>query len=179
MTTKTHAMRVLDAHNIPYRATEYDASREFHSAEEAAALTGAPPDAVYKTLVVIRETDPRAKPIMVMVPATSQLDLKALAKATGDKKVRMATQREAERLTGMQAGGISALGLRKPASFEILIDARARALDEIHISAGLRGIELALATAALVEITTARYVALSNTSSSSSHSPLDGEGCGG
>jgi Cys-tRNA(Pro)/Cys-tRNA(Cys) deacylase len=161
MTTKTHAMRVLDAHNIPYRATEYDAAREFHSAEEAAALTGARPDAVYKTLVVIRDGDPRAKPLMVMIPATSQLNLKSLATATGDKKLRMATQREAERLTGMQVGGISALGLRKPASFEILIDDRARTLDEIHISAGIRGTELALPTAALVELSSARYVTLS------------------
>jgi Cys-tRNA(Pro)/Cys-tRNA(Cys) deacylase len=158
--TKTHAMRVLEQRGVAYRATEYDASREFHSAEEASELVGAPAEAVYKTLIAVREGDPRAKPLMVMVPSTDQLDLKTLAKATGDKKLRMATQREAERLTGMQVGGISALGLRKLA-FEILIDERARALDEIHVSAGVRGVELALRVDDLVLVTGARYVALS------------------
>jgi len=156
---KTHAMRVLDASGVPYRATEYDATRAFHSADEAAQLVGAAPEAVYKTLVVLREGEPRAKPLMVMAPSTSELDLKVLAKATGAKKLRMATQREAERLTGMQVGGISALGLRKPA-FEILIDARARDLDEIHVSAGVRGVELALSVDDLIAVTAARFVAL-------------------
>jgi Cys-tRNA(Pro)/Cys-tRNA(Cys) deacylase len=157
--TKTHAMRVLDARGIRYRATEYDASREFHTAEEAAELVGASAESVYKTLVVIRESDARAKPLMVLVPSTSQLELKALARATGDKRLRMATQREAERLTGMQVGGISALALRRP-TFEILIDDRARNLDEIHLSAGVRGVELALAVDDLVAVTGARYVPL-------------------
>lgn len=157
--SKTHAMRMLDARGIPYRATAYDASGAFHSADEAGALVGAAPDAVYKTLVVIRDSDPRAKPLMVMAPSTGELDLKALAKATGDKKLRMATQREAEGLTGMQVGGISALGLQKP-SFEILIDDRARPLDEIHVSAGVRGVEVALAVDDLVAVTGARFVRL-------------------
>jgi Cys-tRNA(Pro)/Cys-tRNA(Cys) deacylase len=115
---------------------------------------------VYKTLIVMREGDPRAKPLMVMLPSTDQLDLKMLARATGDKKLRMATQREAERLTGMQVGGISALAVRKQ-GFEILIDERARALEEIHVSAGVRGVELALRVDDLVLVTGARYVALS------------------
>jgi Cys-tRNA(Pro)/Cys-tRNA(Cys) deacylase len=157
---KTQAMRVLEARGIAYRVTEYDASRAFHSAEEAAALAGAPAAAVYKTLVVLRDSHARGKPLLVMVPSTVQLDLKLLARALGEKKLRMATQREAERLTGMQAGGISALALRTPASFEILIDERARSLDEIHVSAGMRGMELALAVADLVAVTGARSVRL-------------------
>jgi len=152
-------MRVLDARGIAYRVTEYDDTGAFHSADEAARLVGARAEAVYKTLVVLRDGDPAAKPLMVMAPSTGELDLKALAKATGDKKLRMASQREAERLTGMQAGGISALGLRKP-SFEILIDQRARTLDEIHISAGVRGVELALRVDDLADVTGARFVAL-------------------
>jgi Cys-tRNA(Pro)/Cys-tRNA(Cys) deacylase len=158
---KTHAMRVLEARGVAFRVTEYDAAGEFHSAEEAAALVGAAADAVYKTLVVMRDGDARRKPLMVMTPSTTQLDLKALAKATGDKKLRMATQREAERLTGMQAGGISALGLRTPATFEILIDDRAEALAEIHISAGVRGVELALSVDDLMSVSGARFVCLS------------------
>ncbi len=92
-----------------------------------------------------------------MVASDTQLDLKLLAASLGEKKLRMSTQREAESLTGMQVGGISALGLRG-AAFEVLIDERARGLETIHISAGERGIELALRTADLVALSGARFV---------------------
>ena len=158
---KTHAMRVLDAAGIAYTATGYDATGAFHTAEEAAALLGQPPDAIYKTLVVLSESEARRKPILVMIPSDAQLDLKRLAAATNDKKLRMATQREAENLTGMQVGGISALGLRRLAAFDIFIDALALALDTIHVSAGDRGTDLALSPADLIAATSARTVALS------------------
>jgi len=157
-TASTQATRTLDAQKVWYRATLYDPDGAFHSAEEAAGMLGVPLHAMYKTLVVQREGDARAKPIIVMIPADSELDLKALAKAAGAKKLRMAPQREAERLTGMHAGGISALGLQRPASFEILIDERARTLETIHISAGVRGMEIELRTEDLVRLTNARYV---------------------
>lgn len=156
-TEKTHAMRVLDAKGISYRVTVYDASGTFHSGEDAAALVGAPPEAVYKTLVVLREGAPRARPLMVMVPSNTQLDLKLLAAAVGEKKLRMATQREAEQLTGMRVGGISALGLPRP-TFEILLDEAARPLDLIHVSAGARGIDVELRVDDLVAVTGARFV---------------------
>lgn len=154
---KTHAMRVLESNGVAYRATVYDASGAFHAADDAAALLGAPADAVYKTLVILRESPARGKPLMVMVPATSQIDLRLLAAEIGDKKLRMASQREAEQLTGMQAGGISALGLRKPV-FDILIDGRARQLERVHISAGVRGTDIELAVDDLVRLTAARFV---------------------
>jgi Cys-tRNA(Pro)/Cys-tRNA(Cys) deacylase len=154
---KTHAMRVLGAKGIPYTAIEYDPAGEFHPAEEAAAILDVPLAAMYKTLVVLREA-PRSRPLIVMVPSDSQLDLKVLAQALGEKKLRMATQREAEELTGMQVGGISVLGLKRPAAFDVLIDERARDLATIHISAGERGIEIALHTADLVSLSGARHV---------------------
>jgi len=157
MAAKTHAMRVLDARGIAYRTVVYDASGAFHSGAEAAALLDAPAHAVYKTLVVLREAAGTARPIMVMVPSDRELDLKLLAAATGDKKLRMATQREAERLTGMQAGGISALALKRP-SFDVLIDERAHDLDRVHVSAGVRGTDIELAVGDLVSVTVARYV---------------------
>jgi Cys-tRNA(Pro)/Cys-tRNA(Cys) deacylase len=154
---KTQAMRALEAKGVAYHATTYDASGEFHSGEEAAALAGAPAETVYKTLVVIREATPGAKPLMVMIASDVQLDLKLLAKATGDKRLRMATQREAERLSGMKVGGISALGLQRP-SFEILIDDVAREMERIHVSAGVRGTDIELAVVDLVAVTGARFV---------------------
>jgi Cys-tRNA(Pro)/Cys-tRNA(Cys) deacylase len=155
---KTQAMRLLDARGIPYVATEYDAAREFHSGEEAAAILGVPPGEMYKTLVVLRDGQPRAKPLIVMVRSDAQLDLKRVAEALGEKRLRMATQREAMQVTGMQVGGISALALKRPAAFEVLIDEAARDLETVHISAGERGIEISLRTADLVALSGARYV---------------------
>ncbi len=155
---KTHAMRVLEARGVPYEAETYDASGEFHSADEAAALLGVEASTVYKTLVVLRADGSRGKPMLVMAPAASQVDLKLLAKSIGAKSVRMATQREAEQLTGMQAGGISALGLKQPARFEALIDDAARGIETIHVSAGARGIDLGMRVEDLVAVTGARFV---------------------
>jgi Cys-tRNA(Pro)/Cys-tRNA(Cys) deacylase len=155
---KTNAARLLDARGIAYRATVYDATRAFHSADEAAALLGAPPEAVYKTLVVLREPPAaRAKPILVLVPSHRQLDLKRLARETGDKKLRMASQKEAEALTGLQVGGISALAVRAGA-FEVLVDAGARERERIHVSAGVRGTPPPPPPADLVRVTGARFV---------------------
>jgi Cys-tRNA(Pro)/Cys-tRNA(Cys) deacylase len=156
---KLNSMRLLESRKIPYIATTYDASREFHSAIEAAQWLGAPVEAVYKTLAVLREPPKSGKPILVMVASHREVDLKVLAKSLGDakRKLRMATQREAESLTGLQVGGISALALLNR-GFEICIDEPALALDQIHISAGQRGVDLQLAVKDLVTVTRAKTV---------------------
>jgi Cys-tRNA(Pro)/Cys-tRNA(Cys) deacylase len=153
---KTHAMRALDARRIPYRALEYDPAAEFHTGADAAALLAVDPASVYKTLVVLRE-EPPGRPLLAMIPVAEQLDLKVLAKALGARRLRMATLREAERLTGMQAGGISALALQRPV-FDVVIDESARSLDEVHVSAGRRGLDLAVSPADLVAVSAARWV---------------------
>lgn len=155
---KTHAMRVLDAKKIPYTTKVYDDSGEFHSGAEAAALIGAEASTVYKTLVVLRDDGSRGKPLLVMIPVESELDLKRLADAVGAKKLRMAKQREAEDLTGMQVGGISALGLKQPSRFDILLDASASTHEKIHVSAGARGMDLELAVSDLIAATNCRLV---------------------
>lgn len=154
---KTQATRMLDAKRIAYRATVYDATREFHSAEDAAQLIGAPAEAVYKTLVVLRETAGRERPLLVMVASHRQIDLRVLAKSLGEKKLTMASQRDAERLTGLQVGGIAALALlNRP--FDVVIDEAAELLEKIHVSAGQRGIDVELRTEDLVSVTGARFV---------------------
>lgn len=154
MSTKTNAMRVLDAHKIPYIVREYSPS--IHSAVEAAQAMGLPVERVYKTLVVMRETA-RAKPLLVMVPGDRELDLRQLARATGDKKLRMATQKEAESLTGLLVGGIGALALLNK-GFDIWIDSAAQAQDEILVNAGQRGINLQVKVDDLVQVTKSRWV---------------------
>jgi Cys-tRNA(Pro)/Cys-tRNA(Cys) deacylase len=157
MTVKLNSLRLLETRGAVYVAKTYDPSGEFHSASEAAELLGAPLESVYKTLVVLREPTQKGKPILVMVRSDRELDLKLLAKALGEKKLRMATQREAESLTGLQVGGISALALVNR-GFEICIDEPALALPKIHVSAGQRGVDLALGVADLVALTRAKTV---------------------
>jgi Cys-tRNA(Pro)/Cys-tRNA(Cys) deacylase len=153
---KTQAMRMLEAECVDYRAVEYDSSGAFHSGEGVAALVGAELETVYKTLVVLREGG-GGKAMLVLIPVAEQLDMKILASEVSAKKLRMATQREAEKLTGLQVGGISALAV-PPGRFEVLIDERARALARFHVSAGARGLDLELAVADLMRLTGGRFV---------------------
>ena len=152
---KTQAVRLLESKGIAHRVTVYDDAGEFHSGEEAAALVGAPAEAVYKTLVVLRDP-PSGRPLLVIVPVAGQANLKTLASARGEKRMRMATEKEAEKLTSMQVGGISALAV--PAGrFDVLLDEAARSLELIHVSAGARGMDVELAVADLVRLTDASY----------------------
>jgi len=152
---KTQAVRLLESKGITHRVTVYDDAGAFHTGEEAAALVGAPVEAVYKTLVVLREPA-GGRPLLVIVPVGAQANLKALASARGEKRLRMATQKEAEKLTGMQVGGISALAVTE-GRFDVLIDETARSLEMIHVSAGARGVDVELAVADLVRLTKASY----------------------
>jgi Cys-tRNA(Pro)/Cys-tRNA(Cys) deacylase len=148
---KTNAMRVLDAHHVVYGAHYY--SPERHSADEVAEMIGVDPAQVFKTLVVLPESG-KGRPFLVMMPATSELNLKHLGTQPGvdEKKLRMATQREAESLTGLLVGGISPLALLQR-GFRIFIDSSATRFDLIYLSAGQRGVNLSLAPSDLIRVT--------------------------
>ena len=152
MTEKTQAIRYLEAQGIPYEVLRYPES--LRDAVEVAAAIGRPPESVFKTLVVIPEVSGK-KPILAMLPANAQLDLKRLAAAAGAKKLRMATQREAEQLTGLQVGGISALALLNR-RFEQFLDESAAEQGHICVSAGRRGIQIRIATGELIRLTHAK-----------------------
>jgi Cys-tRNA(Pro)/Cys-tRNA(Cys) deacylase len=149
---KLNSMRVLEANDVPYEVFTYPPSH--HSAVEVAELAGVPLAQVYKTLVVQREG---GKPLLVMIAGDRQLNLKRLAASLDEKKLRMAPQREAERLTGLQVGGISPLALLNR-GFEILLDQAATEQSQIYISAGRRGVNLRLAIDDLLRVTGARLV---------------------
>ncbi|MDT8307678.1 MAG: aminoacyl-tRNA deacylase [Anaerolineae bacterium] len=152
MAQKTLAMRLLEGKKIPYEAVTYPESER--DATVVARYLGVPAGQVFKTLVVTRE---RGKPLLVMIPADRHLDLKLLAKEVGEKKLQMATHEEAERLTRLQVGGISALALLNR-GFAVTIDETARAFDAIYVSAGEKGINLKVGVADLVSLTGAKYV---------------------
>jgi Cys-tRNA(Pro)/Cys-tRNA(Cys) deacylase len=145
-------MRVLEVQDVPFEVFTYSATR--HSGPEVAEQIGASPAQVYKTLVVQRQG---GKPLLVMVASDRQLDLKRLAAAIGEKKLRMAPQREAERLTGLQVGGISPLALLNR-GFDIFMDQAATAQGHVFVSAGQRGVNLRLAVEDLLRVTDARLV---------------------
>jgi len=153
---KTNAMRALDGRKVPYTAFVFDDA--IRSADGVAATLGLPEHEVYKTLVALSETAGR-KPmlVLVMIPANRELDLRRLARATGEKAVRMATQREAETLTGLKVGGISALALLGR-GFTVYLDASAQALDALYVSGGQRGVDLRLKVADLITVTGATVV---------------------
>ena len=154
MTEKTQAMRALEGKKIAYEVLTYSA--DTRDAEEVAQLVGLSPNEVFKTLVVM-PPEPGKKPLLVMIPADKQLNLKQLALATGAKKLKMATQREAEHLTGLQVGGISAVALLNK-GFAVFIDRSVQSVPLVCISAGKRGFQIRLPATALIKVTNARVV---------------------
>ena len=152
MARKTNSMRLLDASKITYEV--YTFSTDIHSASGVATAIGQPLEQVFKTLVVMR---PNGKSMLVIVPGHRKASLKHLAQAIGEKRLRMATQKEAESLTGLQVGGISALALVNR-GFDVFLDRSAFDLDRIVVSAGRRGINLRLRVDDLVRTTGATFV---------------------
>jgi Cys-tRNA(Pro)/Cys-tRNA(Cys) deacylase len=147
MAQKLNSMRLLEKHNIPYEVTAFpDTMRD---AEEIAGVLGIPPHMVFKTLVV--EPVGGGKPLLAIIPANRHLDLKALAAASGHKKVGMAAHAAAERLTGLKVGGISALALTQK-NWPVFIDQSASELEHIYVSAGQRGLDLRVSTLSLIRI---------------------------
>lgn len=154
MPAKPLAVRLLEQRKVRHEVFAFDDA--IRSATEVARATGMPPEAVYKTLV-LEQDPPRGKPYLVMMPADSEIDLKAFAAALGLKKVRMASHRDAERYTGLQVGGISALALLNK-DFPAYIDSRAADLGHVLVSAGQRGMDVRLAVPDLVALTGARLL---------------------
>lgn len=153
-------MRLLDQRQISYTVHEFPDT--IHSADGVADYLGRPREKVYKTLVVLpasgRPFDKtQGRPMLVLVAGSRELDLKKLAQAVGQKKVQMAPHKEAERLTGLQTGGISALALLHK-NFSVYLDRPALALEHILVSAGKRGVNLELSVQDLIKATGARVI---------------------
>lgn len=166
MPAKLNSMRLLEQHKIPYELVEYP--DDLRDAEEIAEVLGVPPFLVYKTLVVEPEGagTPGGKPFLVMIAAHRQLDLKRLAAVAGAKKVRMAAHKDAEALTGLKVGGISALALTHK-NWIVFLDQPATEHQHILISAGQRGMDLRVPTMALVGLLHARLADIGNDPSES------------
>lgn len=137
---KTNAARQLDKLGLTYELCEIEVDEDDLSAETAAAKLGLPPERVYKTLVAKGD---KTGVIEACLPAGRELDLKALALASGNKNVALVAVRELTALTGYQRGGCSPLGGKK--DYPVFILDEAMAHEKIIINAGGRGLMLLLA----------------------------------
>jgi len=152
---KTNAVRMLEEAGIPFELREYEVDPEDLTAETVARKIGLPIEQVFKTLVVKGD---RNGVCLAVIPGDAELNLKALAKATGDRKVELAPLKEVQPLTGYIRGGVTALAAKR--DFPVYLDESAILYDVISISAGVRGTQIVLrpddyeriARATLVEI---------------------------
>ena len=136
---KTNAVRLLDSLGISYELREYTVDPEDLAAESVAAKIGMPAEQVFKTLVARGD---RNGPCFAVIPGNTELDLKALAARSGDRKVELAPLKEVQPLTGYIRGGVTVLGAKK--QFPVFADETIELWDQISISAGVRGTQIIL-----------------------------------
>ena len=146
--TKTNAARILDAAGIPYELRSYQVDEDDLSAPLVAEKIGLPPEQVFKTLVARGD---RNGVLIACIPANTELDLKAVAVASGNKKVDLVAVKEVLGLTGYIRGGVSPIGARKPYPF--FLDETADLWDVISVSAGVRGTQMLIAPDDLARVT--------------------------
>ena len=157
--TTNNVTRMLESRKVAFTALDVPVQKL--SALEVAELLNVLPETVFKTIVAKREKG--GKPILALVPATGEVDNKALAAALNEKKVHVTSQAEAEALTGLRAGGISPLALVNK-GFQVLIDSSAEALEAMLISGGQWGLQIRLAPRDLAKLTNARFASIANLS---------------
>jgi Cys-tRNA(Pro)/Cys-tRNA(Cys) deacylase len=153
---KTNAVRLLDQLGIIYELREYDVDPEDLAAESVAAKVGLPPEQVFKTLVARGD---RNGICMAVIPGNAELDLKALAAASGDRKIQLVPVKELQSLTGYIRGGVTALAGKK--DYPVYVDETIQLFDLISISAGVRGLQILLAPDDYLKATRATLASLS------------------
>ena len=154
--TGLQSIRRLEALDIEHALVAFDPA--IRSGAAVAEAANEDPGAVYKTLVVL-DTRPGTRPLLAIVPSDRELDLKLLAKHMSVKKLVMASHAEAERLTGLRVGGISALALLDR-GWQVFLDASAEERTAMLVSAGQRGFDVRLAPSDFRRVTGARVVPL-------------------
>jgi Cys-tRNA(Pro)/Cys-tRNA(Cys) deacylase len=148
---KTNAARALDALGIPYEVRTYAVDPEELGATNVAAKVGLPAEQVWKTLVARGD---RTGVLFAVVPADAEVDLKALAAASGDRRVELVALKEVQPLTGYVRGGVTALAARKP--YPVIVDELMEVYAVVSVSAGQRGVQLLVAPADYLRATGAR-----------------------
>ena len=143
---KTNAARFLDDLKIDYKLCEYEIDESDLSAESVAKKVGLPLEQVFKTLVARGD---KTGVLMACIPGNSELDLKAMATISGNKKVDMVPMKEIQQLTGYIRGGVSPIGTKK--RYPIFLDESAMKFPFISISAGARGSQIFISPGDLIK----------------------------
>lgn len=155
---KTNATRILERLGIAFEVREYVVDPDDLSAEKVAHDIGMPPEQVFKTLVVRGD---RNGVLLAVIPGNAELDLKAAARLSGNRKVEMAALKEVQPLTGYVRGGVTALACKK--DYPVYVDEQMTLYERIAVSAGARGQQLVLAPADYLCATKATVGPLSRT----------------
>lgn len=155
MQVKTNAARILESLKIPFELKEYPINDADLSAEHVAKSLGISAQIIYKTLVLKGSNDPY---LVVLLPGDSQLDLKKIAKVSGNKSCEMLPLNELLNVTGYIRGGCSPIGMKK--KFPTYIEEIATIEPEITISAGKRGVQIVLQPKHLQQATQAIFADL-------------------
>lgn len=148
--SKTNACRILDSLGIHYELREYKVDPDDLSAENVAAKVGMPPEQIFKTLSLRGDRNGIA---VAVIPGNYELDLKALAHLTGDRKIEMLPLKEVQAVTGYIRGGVTALGMKK--DYPVFVDETVELWDTVCVSAGLRGLQIVIAPADYLRATSA------------------------
>lgn len=152
---KTNAVRQLDRLGIRYELREYEVEENDLAAESVAAKIGFPPEQVFKTLVARGD---RNDVCFAVIPGDAELDLKALASASGNRKIQLVPVKELQALTGYIRGGVTALAAKK--DHPVYADETIELFDVISISAGIRGLQILVSPADYLTATKATVAAL-------------------
>ncbi len=151
-----NVIRILNSRKISYQL--FQLPEEKLGAQRTAELLNVPLQQVFKT-IVLKRTQP-GKFILALIPGDQNANLKAIAHFLNEKKIFLPTEHEAEKITGLQAGGISPLALLKP-GFQVLADISILEFGSVHISAGVRGANLKISVTDLLMLTKAKTAAIS------------------
>ncbi|MEP0910833.1 Cys-tRNA(Pro) deacylase [Leptolyngbya sp. GB1-A1] len=139
---KTNAVRILDSLEIGYQLLNYEVDPEDLAAESTAAKLNLPPEQVFKTLVTKGD---RTGICLAVIPGNAHLDLKALAKLSGNRKTEPVPLKDVQPLTGYIRGGVTALACKKP--YPVYVDETIDLFDQVAVSAGMRGLMIFLSPA--------------------------------
>lgn len=153
---KTNAVRLLDAEGVPYSLKSYEVDPDDLAAETVAAKIGMPTEQVFKTLVARGD---RNGVCFAVIPGNGELDLKALAKATGDRKIELVPLKEVQPLTGYVRGGVTVMGAKK--AFPVIVEETIILFDAISVSAGQRGLQIVLAPEDYLRVTAGKTAEIS------------------
>lgn len=154
-TQKTNAIRLLESSKVPYAVHSFPWSEEHIGAEEAIEKLSVPKELIFKTLVTVGD---KTGVVVAVIPGISELDLKSLAKVSGNKKIDMLPQKDLLATTGYVRGGCSPIGMKK--EYPTYFSEKAESMEKIIVSAGKRGMQVELKPADLIEVTNGSFAAI-------------------